>query len=415
MSTTTQRAPLSFWRGMFFLLLATGLVLTVVRFTQGLGSVTNLSDRYPWGIWVGFDLLCGVGLAAGGFVITAIVYIFHIESMRPIVRPAILTAFLGYLLVCAALMFDLGRPWNIWHPLILHNPHSVMFEVAWCVMLYSTVLALEFSGMVFEKIKWVRAAKVQKLMSVPLVIAGVMLSTLHQSSLGTMYLAMPGKLHGIWYSPLLPLLFFVSAISVGLAMVIVESRLSARSLGHGLELPLLTRVGRALVGVLGLYGFLRVYDLVDRGVLAQALSFSYESCMFLVEFGLGVLLPMALLANPKIRGSMRGLYAGSLLAVMGFVVNRLNVSLTGFEGAQGGHYVPAWGEVLITLMFIAIGFAAFRWIAKNFPVYPEAAPATGTTSKTPLSEVRTVTHTPAFRAPWERALIGLQDDRRGIE
>ena len=412
MSTTTHSAPMPFWRGIFYLLLATGLVLTVIRFTQGLGSVTNLSDRYPWGLWVGFDLLCGVGLAAGGFVITAVVYIFHIEKMRPIVRPAILTAFLGYGLVSVALIFDIGRPWNIWHPLVLHNPHSVMFEVAWCVMLYSTVLALEFSGMVFEKLRWKRAAKVQKFMSVPLVIAGVMLSTLHQSSLGTMYLVMPGKLHALWYTPLLPVLFFVSAVSVGLAMVIVESKLSSRSLGHGIELPLLSKVGRALVGALGLFGFLRIYDLIDRGMLGQAFSFSYESCLFLVEFGLGVVLPMVLLAMPRIRLSERGLYAGSLLAVMGFVVNRLNVSLTGFEAAQGGHYVPAWGEVLITLMFM--GFAAFRWIATRFPVYPEATD-TGSrtvTRSTTVAPIPTTIRTSS--ATWEHTLIDLSEQGRRL-
>jgi Ni/Fe-hydrogenase subunit HybB-like protein len=409
---TTQRAPLPFWRGIFYLLMATGLVLTVVRFTQGLGAVTNLSDRYPWGLWVGFDLLCGVGLAAGGFVVTAVVHIFHIERLRPIVRPAILTAFLGYLLVCAALLFDLGRPWNIWHPLILHNPHSVMFEVAWCVMLYSTVLALEFSGMVFERLRWKRALKTQKLLSVPLVIAGVTLSTLHQSSLGTMYLVMPGKLHPIWYTSLLPLLFFVSATSVGLAMVIVESRLSARSLGHGLELPLLSSVARGLVGALGLYGFLRVYDLIDRGVLLRAFDLSYESCLFLTEFGVGVILPIVLLSIPRIRRSGRGLYAGSLLAVMGFVVNRLNVSMTGFEHAQGGHYIPSFAEVGITLMFIALGFAAFRWIARRFPVYPQKTATEGAPARhAELARNRLVA---GFRAPWERAVIDLPGDGRGV-
>ncbi len=369
--STPDRQPLPFWRGIFFLILGTGLVLTVIRFTQGLGAVTNLSDRYPWGLWVGFDLLCGVGLAAGGFVITAIVYVFNIERWRPVARPAVLTAFLGYMLVCMGLMFDLGRPWNIWHPLIMWNPHSVMFEVAWCVMLYSTVLALEFSGMVFQKVGWRRALKVQKTLTVPLVILGVTLSTLHQSSLGTMYLIVPGKLHAIWYTGILPILFFVSAVAAGLAMVIVESRLASRALHRQLELPLLSEVGRALLGVLGLFGVLRIFDLANRGVLGTALSFSYESSLFVVEFALGVLIPMALLAQPRVRHSARGLYAAALCAVLGFVANRLNVSMTGFEGAQGGHYIPSWSEAMITLMMIAIGFGAFYVIARHFPVYPE--------------------------------------------
>src|SRR5512142_3362763 len=177
-----MRKYLGFWPALSALLVLTLGGISIVRFTQGLGAVTNLSDRFPWGLWVGFDLLCGVGLAAGGFVLTATVYVFHIERFRPVVRATVLTAFLGYLLVSTALLFDIGRPWNIWHPLVFWNPHSVMFEVAWCVTLYSTVLALEFSGMVFEKLKWPRAVKIQHAVTVPLVIAGVLLSTLHQSS-----------------------------------------------------------------------------------------------------------------------------------------------------------------------------------------------------------------------------------------
>jgi Ni/Fe-hydrogenase subunit HybB-like protein len=195
-----QPYRLSFWKGMFYLLLSLGAVVTVVRFTQGLGAVTNLSDRFPWGLWIGFDVLCGVGLAAGGFTITAIVYLFNVKRFEPIVRPTVLTAFLGYLLVVVALLFDLGRPWNLWRPLIMWNPSSVMFEIAWCVTLYTTVLALEFSGMVFEKLGWKRAQRIQRGFTIPLVVAGVLLSTLHQSSLGALYLIVPGKLHSLWYT-----------------------------------------------------------------------------------------------------------------------------------------------------------------------------------------------------------------------
>lgn len=163
---------LSFWKGLFYLMTATGLVLTVMRFTRGLGSVTNLSDRFPWGLWIGFDVLCGVGLAAGGFTIATVVHVLNLKRFAPILRPTILTAFLGYLLVVVALMYDLGRPWNVWHPLIMWNPHSVMFEVGWCVMLYTTVLSLEFSEIVFEKLKWTRAARWQHAAMLPLVVAG---------------------------------------------------------------------------------------------------------------------------------------------------------------------------------------------------------------------------------------------------
>jgi Ni/Fe-hydrogenase subunit HybB-like protein len=300
------------------------------------------------------------------------VYVFHVESFRPVVRATVLTAFLGYLLVSTALLFDIGRPWNIWHPLVMWNPHSVMFEVAWCVTLYSTVLALEFSGMVFEKLKWQRAAKVQHAVTLPLVIAGVLLSTLHQSSLGTVYLIVPGKLHPLWYTSALPFLFWVSAVAVGLAMVIVESNLSSRAFGRRLEMPVLVLVGRALIGVLAVYATLRVFDLASRGMIGRAIDLSYESCLFLVEFVLGVVAPLALFAFPRARTSPRALYAGALLAVFGFVAHRLNVSITGFEGAQGGRYLPSLSEAGITLFLVALGFAGFALAVKYLDVFPAA-------------------------------------------
>ena len=371
--TPIDRYRLGFWKGLLYLLVATGSILTIIRYSQGLGSVTNLSDTYPWGLWVGFDVLCGVGLAAGGFTIAAVVHIFNVKRFRPILRPTILTAFLGYLLVVVALLLDLGRPWNLWRPLIMWNPRSVLFEVAWCVMLYTTVLALEFSEVVFEKLGWVRAIRVQHNLMIPAVIAGVVLSTLHQSSLGALYLIVPGKLHALWYTPMLPWMFYISSICVGLAMVIVESHLSARAFGRKLEMPILTEVGRILVAALGVFGVFRFFDLYTRGALQLAVGLSYEALMFQIEILLGLLLPMALLAFPKVRRNAQGLYLSGLLVVLGFIVNRLNVSITGFEAAQGGHYVPAWSEVIITVMLVALGFGAFSLAVRYLNVYPEEA------------------------------------------
>jgi Ni/Fe-hydrogenase subunit HybB-like protein len=374
MRASDKRLP-GLWTLVLYALVALGAGLAVVRYTRGLGAVTHLSDAFPWGLWIGFDVLCGVGLAAGGFTITTLVYIFDAKRFQPIVRPTILTAFLGYLLVVVALLLDLGRPWNLWRPVVMWNPHSVMFEVAWCVMLYTTVLTLEFSGMVLERLGWTRALKVQHAVVLPLVIAGALLSTLHQSSLGSLYLIVPGKLHPLWYSPLLPVLFYVSSIAVGLAMVIVESRLTSRAFGRELELPLLSEVGRVLVAVLGFYGVIRIYDLVHRHAFGLAFDASREALFFQLEFVLGILLPAGLLARPEVRGNCRRLYGASLLVVMGFVVNRLNVSITGFEAAQGGHYVPAWSELAITLMLVALGFGAFSLAVRHLPVYPRGPDA----------------------------------------
>jgi Ni/Fe-hydrogenase subunit HybB-like protein len=369
-----------FWTYLFFLILAAGGVVTVLRFWKGLGAVTNLSDRYPWGLWVGFDVLCGVGLAAGGFTITTAVYVFNLKRFKPIVRPTIVTAFLGYALVAVGLMYDLGRPWNIWHPLVMWNPHSPMFEVSWCVMCYLTVLALEFSGMVFERLGWTRAVAVQHAATVPLVIAGAIISTLHQSSLGTFYLIVPAKLHAIWYTPWLPMMFYLSAICGGLAMMIVESRLSSRALGRGLEMPLLQSIGKALFVALGVYGAARLADLASRGVLAPAVSTGREALFFQLELAIGVILPMALLATPAVRRNTGRLYGAAVLVVAGFIMDRLNVSITGLEGAQGGRYVPTVAEGIITIMLVAIGVAAFALAVRFLPVMhhvekPAPAPA----------------------------------------
>ena len=361
----------TFWKLVFLFLMAAGLYATFVRFTQGLGASTHLSDQFPWGIWISFDVLCGVMLAAGGFTLTATVHILNIKRMHSIIRPTILTAFLGYVLVCVALMYDLGKPYNIWHPLIMRNPHSVMFEVAYCVMLYTTVLALEFSPIVLERFNLQKPLKVVRAILIPLVICGVILSTLHQSSLGTLYLIVPEKLHPFWYSPLLPVFFFLSAIAVGLAMTIFESSMSSKHFGLQLELPVLQELGRVLVVVLGIYGILRFEDLANRGVFRLTLHPGYEMYLFWLEMSLAVFLPLLLLVQPKVRSSPTGLYWSAVLVVLGFITNRMNVSITGFEGSTGVRYFPKWSELAVTGMIIGAGFALFGLAVKYLPIFPE--------------------------------------------
>ena len=368
---TVPKFRFTFWKAIFLFIMAAGAYATWVRFRYGLGASTNLSDQFPWGIWIGFDVMCGVMLAAGGFTLTAAVEIFNIKRWHSILRPTILTAFMGYLLVCAALMYDLGLPWNIWHPLIMRNPHSVMFEVAYCVMLYTTVLALEFSPIVFERLGWTRALKAVRSVMIVFVILGVILSTLHQSSLGTLYLIMPNKLHAFWWSPLLPVFFFLSAIAVGLAMIIFESSMSSKYFGRELELPILRDMGRVLAVVLAIYGILRFEDLYHRGVLHLITQPSYEQGFFLLEMFLSVFIPLALLMSTRIRDSAQGLYFVAVITLLGFVTNRLNVAITGVENAVGGRYTPKWTEVVITAMFVALGFAIFGFAARYLPIFPE--------------------------------------------
>lgn len=361
---------LTFWRAIFMGILLAGLYATVVRFTKGLGASTNLSARFPWGIWIGFDVMCGVALAAGGFTISAVVYIFHLERYRPIVRPAILTAFLGYFLVCVGLLFDLGRPYNIWHPLIMWNPHSVMFEVGWCVTLYTTVLALEFSPLVLEKLPWQKPYKVVKAITIPLVILGVLLSTMHQSSLGTLYLIVPHKLHALWYSPLLPVFFFISAIALGCAMTIFESYLSLRAFRKQLDFELLNRLGAVAAVALLVYLVIKLFDMQARGVLGLAFQPTYEGRMFLAEMLLGVIAPIVMLFIPRIRNNQFGLFVSALMVVLGFVMNRINVAITGMDRSSGVNYFPSWTEFAITASIVGAGFLLFGLAVKYLEVFP---------------------------------------------
>ena len=360
---------LTFWRALLAVILCAGFYSSLLRFTKGLGAATNLSDRFPWGLWIGFDVVCGVGLAAGGFTLAAIVYVFNLRRFHPILRPAILTAFLGYALVAVALIYDLGKPYNIWHPLIMWNHHSVMFEVAWCVMLYLTVLALEFSPVVFERLRMQKALKLLQTITIPLVIAGVLLSTLHQSSLGSLFLIVPSKLHPYWYSPLLPLLFFVSAVGVGMAMVIFESNLSARAFGLEIEMPLLSALGRAMAVVLGIYALLRFADLWGRGALAYLHQASTETVLFVLEIVVGLVLPLVLLLLDQVREDREGLFAVAVLVITGFLLNRLNVSITGLEYSAQAHYFPKWTEVAVTLSIVGIGFLCFALATRYLKVF----------------------------------------------
>jgi Ni/Fe-hydrogenase subunit HybB-like protein len=359
------------WRAIAAVIFAAGLAAAVRRFTLGLGAATNLSDGFPWGIWVGFDVMSGVGLAAGGFTISAMVYVFGRERYRPLARPAIFTAFIGYLMVVGGLLFDLGHPWRIWHPIIMWNHHSVMFEVAWCVTLYTTVLAAEASTLVFERFQMRRSAKVAHMLAVPLTIASVLLSMLHQSSLGSMFLIAPGRLHELWYTPLLPYMFFVSAMGVGLSMTIVESNLTARSLGRAVESEILRDVARIAVAVYGFYVAMRLGDLVVRGELGALWPIDRAAAFFLIEFLCGFALPLVLYATPGVRRNSRWLYHAAQLAVLGFLFNRLNTTITGFEVVRGVSYTPSWEEISVTLSLVALGVTMFAIAIRQLPILEE--------------------------------------------
>jgi Ni/Fe-hydrogenase subunit HybB-like protein len=353
---------------------AGGLGVIAWRFTHGLASVTNLSQVNPWGLWIGFDILCGIALAAGGYTLAATVYVFGLDRYRPVVRPAILTGFLGYLFAVLGLLCDLGQPWRLPYPIVYkHGTTSVMFEVGWCVFLYLTVLFLEFTPAAFEwlGLKGLRQRLVK--VSLGLTVLGTVLSTLHQSSLGALYLMAPDKLHPLWYSPFLPVYFFISSMVAGLGMVIVESALSHRVFRDRLDPDrhvdldgLTVGLGRAAAVVLFSYLFLRLLGLVESGRLD--LLTTGLGGMFLLELVGFVAAPCLLLALAARRGHAGAVRAAAAIAVLGVVLNRLNVSLVAFNWNVTTRYVPTWAEVLVSLTLVILGVQAFRFIVNRLPV-----------------------------------------------
>jgi Ni/Fe-hydrogenase subunit HybB-like protein len=361
----------SFWKVVAVIIIVAGIYSTFIRFTQGLGASTNLSDAFPWGLWIGFDMLCGVGLAAGGFAICAVTHIFNIEKFRPLARPAILTAFLGYILAVCGLMFDLGRPWAIWHAIIMWNTHSVMFEVAWCVMLYSTVLFLEFFPVVLERFHFPKILKIMKRVAIPIMMLGILLSTLHQSSLGSLYLIMPEKMHPLWYSPLLPVFFYLSAISTGFAMVIFEAFLSARAFNHGLKINLLSTCSFISFIFIIINFVLKMVYLSTSDKLQYLLVLSPVTYLFYLELLIGTVVPVFFLSSRKFREDKKYLYFSSVFIISGFLLNRLNVSITSLAAMSKASYFPSINEISVTLMLCVIGMWAFKIIIENLPVFSD--------------------------------------------
>lgn len=341
------------------------------RFTEGLGAVSGMNDAAPWGLWIGADVFAGVALAAGGFVIAATVHIFRIERFKPILRPTILTAFLGYMLVAVALFIDIGRPLSWWHPLVMWQHHSIMFEVTWCVILYSTVLAIETSPPVLERLGLTRLLRIVQVTTIPVVIAGVILSTMHQSSLGSLYLIVPEKLYPLWYSPLLPVFFLISAVAAGMCVVIVESFFSAKILNHGLESMLMRDLGRAAGIILFIYLAMKIADLAARGSLGMVFEGSLQSHLFLLEMVGCVALPAILLSIRKVRLLPRWLLGASLLVMAGIVLNRINVSWFGMSVSDHLHYIPTWMEIALSLAFITGGTVVFLLAVHFLPIFPK--------------------------------------------
>jgi len=369
---------ITLWRAIVAAIFAAGIYSTYARFFLGFSRATHLTDPQPWGLWVGLGTLCGVGLSAGGFAIAAAVYLLGFERYRPVVRAAVLVSFLGYLSVIFGMMYELGLPWRIWHPIVMWNRHSVLFEVSWCVMLYTTVLALEFSPLLVEKIPFVPLRswylRWHHEILIGVVLVGVVLSSLHQSFLGGLYLITKGKLDPLWYSPYLTTLFYLSAIPAGLAVTVMALFLCVRSLNVKLDTPILSEVSRVIAPMLSLYAIFRGVDLYTHGALPYMFLWREETALFWLETGLLIVAPLVLLNMDKVRNNPQSLYWTCSLVVMGFMANRLNVSITGLQASAGIYYVPKWTEFAATLMVLTAVVLAFRYAVIYLDVLPKSPP-----------------------------------------
>ncbi|CAG1004443.1 putative Ni/Fe-hydrogenase 2 b-type cytochrome subunit [Anaerolineales bacterium] len=361
-------------------LMAIAFVVAMVRYIFGIGAISDLSYSYPWGFWISFDLFTGVVISSGGFLMAGTVYILRIEEFKPLLRPSVLTAFLGYIMVAVALLVDLGQPLRIWYMIIHWNHTSVLLEIGICVMSYLTVLAIEFAPVVFEGFpKLHKVAHFIHKFIMPFVILGVVLSTLHQSSLGSLLLIEPTKLHPLWWTPILPILFFTSAISVGLAMIILESSLSSRYFQRGLETHLLAKLAKALPIALGVYLLIKIIDLAVAGDFGYLFSSGLMSVLFWAEILIGVLFPMVWFSSEKNRNTPSGLLTGAIVTLLGLILNRFNVSWFGVTHPDPLFYMPSFmgnvkyfptfPEVAVSIGIFSAGIMAFGLLAKYFPVF----------------------------------------------
>jgi Ni/Fe-hydrogenase subunit HybB-like protein len=358
-----------------------GAIILTIRFTTGLASTTNLSDTNPWGLWIGFDVMAGVALAAGGFVISSTVFLFGMKEYQPVVRPALLTGFLGYSLVVIGLLADLGRPWRLPFPFIKQaGPTSPLFEVSLCVALYLTVLFIETTPAIFEwlGLKWWRRLVGQ--LTIALTIFGLMLSTMHQSTLGAMFMVAPTKLHPLWYSSQIPVQFFISAIAAGIAMIIIEGWLSHRAFHHQVQISddhfreINYGLAKGAAVVLATY----------LAVKLVALSIENEwrllatgwGAWYLVELIGCVVVPCILFAVAHRERRLGLARLAAVMTVCGVVLNRFNATFIAFNW-QVPHemrYAPAWTEVWVTVSLITLAVVVFRWIANRMPImyeYPD--------------------------------------------
>lgn len=365
------RPHIGFFPAILLGLMAIGLAVAMRRFALGIGAISDLSNTYPWGLWISFDIFTGIAISSGAFLLAAAVYIFDLKQFRPLLIPSILTALLGYIMEVLALLVDLGRPERIWHMMIYQNFTSNMLLLGLCVMIYLGILAVEFAPTFFDGIKQPKWAALARRFMLPVVILGVVVSTLHQGSLGSLLLIQPAKLHPLWWTPLLPVMFFLSSVPIGLAMVIVESSLSSRYFRRGLEIHLLEKLARAIPIALGVYVLARFLQLGLAGDFQYLFSSGLLSALFWLEIIVGCVIPFVLFLRPSARTEPGSLLLGAITLLVGMILNRFNVSWFAIHRLTSGTYTPTLMELSISAAIFSFGILAFGLAARYLPVFEE--------------------------------------------
>jgi len=349
---------------------AFGMSVGLYRLYAGLGVTTNLSKVYPWGIWISFDLTT-VALAGGAFTMAAIVYILHMHDLHAAIRPTVLFGLLGYSSVLVILFFDLGRWDRFWHFLVYPNINSALFEVSWCIALYSMVLIFEFSPVVLENRKYEKALKIIKKLTIPFVVAGITLSSMHQSSLGTLFVIMSPRLHPLWYSMLLPVFFLVSSIAAGISLVLLGAIISQWVFNTTLTDHQIEKLGWLLPWVLGFYLAIKLGELLVTEELDLLFTSGKYSVLFLAELVIGVIIPIILFSIKKVRFSRNWTFIAASFVAAGIVLNRFNVSWFGILPVEGITYTPSWMEVALLIGVFSGVLLVYTIVAHYLPVFEE--------------------------------------------
>ena len=361
------------------IIIGIALYFTAKRFIFGIGSITNLNDGYPWGIWIAYDVVVGTAFACGGYVMALLVYVLNKGEYHPLVRPALLASMFGYTLAGVSVFLDIGRyfhAYNLYLPWQM-NYHSVMFEVAMCIGTYIFVLWLEFAPAFTEKWKLEKYRKFLDKFLFALIGLGVLLPTMHQSSLGTMMMVAGFKLDPLWHCSILPLLFLLTAVIMGFAIVVFEASIASRVYSLGDETSMLAKVSRIMSWVLGVYLVVRLQNVFMRGEMGHAFSGSFLGNMFLIE---NLLLIVGFVILTFLRNNLtpRLLFIAAVAILVGGSLFRFNTYIIAYDPGDGWSYFPSVGEQMITYGLIAVEIAAYTLFVKYFPVFSAHEPAVST-------------------------------------